>query len=323
MHTRAGARPALRRPRQPARARRGARRRRRPGRRWVLGGDYALLRRLAGGDRRSGCRRSTHAVWIRGNGERWTARPGDAPDNPDVPDAIAACREALGAELVDELGALPETAARANALLPRRARRSDMRSFLPEPAEDEAELLDGVRRAAARVRPHASAVPPRRGRRRRSSWSTRAASGCRSTATRAPATRSCARRRVEHRRVATTTPRRRRGCASAGPARLGRRPWRGGSSRRAGTPEAPRPGSRASCVYASLSDAKAQLAGLDCRRSARARHGRASGVTLRKLDVCGLQLALAAGRRLWAGENGMICGPSVDAGALWCLRARR
>jgi hypothetical protein len=70
-----------------------------------LGGDYALfgafpaetvaaLRALAG------------ATWIRGNGERWTAAPAEAPDDPVVQGAIAACREALGAT-ADELAALP------------------------------------------------------------------------------------------------------------------------------------------------------------------------------------------------------------------------
>ena len=38
---------------------------------------------------------------------------------------------------------------------------SDVRSFFPEPADDEAELLDGVRHRARRVRPHPPAVPPR------------------------------------------------------------------------------------------------------------------------------------------------------------------
>ena len=62
---------------------------------WVLGGDYSLfgpepeatvarLRELA------------PAMWLRGNGERWTAHPGAAPDNAVVPPAIEACRMALG-----------------------------------------------------------------------------------------------------------------------------------------------------------------------------------------------------------------------------------
>src|SRR3954451_802200 len=73
--------------------------------RFVLGGDYALfgpwpletVTRL----------RELDAVWIRGNGERWTATPAEAP--PETHDAIAACREALGEDDVARLAALPET----------------------------------------------------------------------------------------------------------------------------------------------------------------------------------------------------------------------
>ena len=64
---------------------------------------------------------------------------------------------------------------------------SDVRSFLPEPADDEPELLEGVTASRADVRPHASPVPPHG--RRASSWSTPARSACRSTATTARRTR--------------------------------------------------------------------------------------------------------------------------------------
>jgi len=84
------------------------------------------------------------AVWIRGNGERWTAHPGDAPDNPVVPDAISACREALGAGLVAELGALPESVVEGETRFVHASPVSDLRSFFPEPADDEAELLADV-----------------------------------------------------------------------------------------------------------------------------------------------------------------------------------
>ena len=77
--------------------------------RWLLGGDYCLfgpepeaaLERL---------RALSPAMWLRGNGERWCAAPGELGDDvhPIVPDAIAACREALGTATIDELGALPE-----------------------------------------------------------------------------------------------------------------------------------------------------------------------------------------------------------------------
>ncbi len=110
---------------------------------WVLGGDYtlfgpqpeetlALLRTLS------------PALWIRGNGERWTARPDDAPDNPVVPDAIAACREALGDAAVGELAELPEQGLHEGTRYVHGSPVSDVRSFLPQPAGDERELLDGV-----------------------------------------------------------------------------------------------------------------------------------------------------------------------------------
>jgi predicted phosphodiesterase len=108
--------------------------------RWVLGGDYALfgpepeatvalLRELA------------PAMWLRGNGERWTADPGAAPENAVVPDAIAACRAALGEAVVAELGELPEQGVHEQARYVHASPVSDLRSFWPEPAPDEAELL--------------------------------------------------------------------------------------------------------------------------------------------------------------------------------------
>jgi predicted phosphodiesterase len=111
---------------------------------WVLGGDYtlfgpqpeetlALLRSLS------------PAMWIRGNGERWTAQPGSAPaDNPVVPDAIAACREALGEATVAELGELPEQGLHEGTRYVHASPVSDVRSFFPQPADDEQELLEDV-----------------------------------------------------------------------------------------------------------------------------------------------------------------------------------
>ena len=108
--------------------------------RFVLGGDYALfgawpeetVERLRGLD----------AVWIRGNGERWTAAPQDAPE--PVQDAIARCRELLGEDLVEELARLPRSHREGGTLFCHGSPQSDVRSFLPEPAEDEGELLEGV-----------------------------------------------------------------------------------------------------------------------------------------------------------------------------------
>jgi predicted phosphodiesterase len=110
---------------------------------YVLGGDYALF----GGWPREVVERLRglpDALWIRGNGERWADTPGDAPDDPVVQGAIAAVREALGAQLVADLAALPAAAERARTLICHGSPASDVRSFLPEPAGDEAELLAGV-----------------------------------------------------------------------------------------------------------------------------------------------------------------------------------
>jgi diadenosine tetraphosphatase ApaH/serine/threonine PP2A family protein phosphatase len=106
---------------------------------FLLGGDYTLfgawpretVERL----------RTLDARWIRGNGERWTDAPGDAPD--EVRGAIARCRELLGEELVRELAALPFEIRDGDKLYCHASPVSDVRSFLPEPAPDELELLEG------------------------------------------------------------------------------------------------------------------------------------------------------------------------------------
>ncbi len=109
--------------------------------RWLLGGDYTLfgawptdtLARLRGLD---------DATWIRGNGERWTAAPADAPEQ--VRAAISWCAGMLGRDAVAELAALPETHREGDTLFCHGSPGSDVDSFLPEPADGEAELLDGV-----------------------------------------------------------------------------------------------------------------------------------------------------------------------------------
>jgi predicted phosphodiesterase len=109
--------------------------------RYVLGGDYALfgawpaetVERL----------RELPADWIRGNGERWTASPADAPD--EVQGAIGRCRDLLGESLTEELGALPESLERDGVNYCHGSPVSDVKSFLPEQVEGEEELLGDVR----------------------------------------------------------------------------------------------------------------------------------------------------------------------------------
>jgi diadenosine tetraphosphatase ApaH/serine/threonine PP2A family protein phosphatase len=109
----------------------------------VLGGDYALFGGWPG-ETVMALREIDGATWIRGNGERWTAAPGDAPDNEVVQGAIAACREALGEWTVTELAALPFDVVLDGTRICHASPRSDVESFLPEPAANEAELLADV-----------------------------------------------------------------------------------------------------------------------------------------------------------------------------------
>jgi diadenosine tetraphosphatase ApaH/serine/threonine PP2A family protein phosphatase len=115
---------------------------------WVLGGDYALF----GGwpaETVERLRELEPASWIRGNGERWTADPDAAPDNEVVPGAIEAARAALGDATVADLASLPFSLPLEGTLVCHASPLSDVRSFEAEPAEDDAELLDGA--DAARV----------------------------------------------------------------------------------------------------------------------------------------------------------------------------
>jgi diadenosine tetraphosphatase ApaH/serine/threonine PP2A family protein phosphatase len=111
---------------------------------WVVGGDVALFGPWPAEtvERLQGLRR---ARWLRGNGERWTAYPDDAPGDEVVQGAIAACREALGRPTVEELGRLPEGVALGEGTACWHGSPvSDVRSFAPQPADDEEELLEGV-----------------------------------------------------------------------------------------------------------------------------------------------------------------------------------
>ncbi len=112
-------------------------------RRFLIGGDYALFGAFPAATV-ARLRELGPATWLRGNGERWTAEPGDAPDTDVVQGAIAACRADLGDALVADLAALPFQTVLDGTRYCHASPPSDVRSFLPEPGEDEAELLAGV-----------------------------------------------------------------------------------------------------------------------------------------------------------------------------------
>jgi len=111
-------------------------------RRYLLGGDYALfgawpaetvarLEALHG------------ATWIRGNGERWTAGPAQAP-SAAVQEAARECARALGDTTVARLAALPEQAVLDGTRFCHATPGSDVVGLLPQPADDEEALLAGV-----------------------------------------------------------------------------------------------------------------------------------------------------------------------------------
>jgi diadenosine tetraphosphatase ApaH/serine/threonine PP2A family protein phosphatase len=85
------------------------------------------------------------AVWLRGNTERWLTEEGRLPDLPEdhlMHPAALACAEALGPEPVAALFRLQQRVELpGGGLAVHGSPVSDMRSFLPEPAPDEADLL--------------------------------------------------------------------------------------------------------------------------------------------------------------------------------------
>jgi len=111
--------------------------------RHLVGGDYALFGAFPHATV-ARLRDLRPVAWLRGNGERWTAEPATAPGDEVVQGAIAAAREDLGDETVADLAALPFQTVLDGARYCHASPLSDVRSFLPEPAEDEPELLAGV-----------------------------------------------------------------------------------------------------------------------------------------------------------------------------------
>jgi len=111
---------------------------------YVLGGDYTAL----GGwpvETLARLRELPHAEWIRGNWERWLAAPDDVPETLFLQEAATWTRQMLDEDTIAELSRLPQTTALDGTRFSHGSPISDMRSFMPEPADDEEELIDGAR----------------------------------------------------------------------------------------------------------------------------------------------------------------------------------
>jgi len=111
--------------------------------RFLLGGDYALFGPFQA-ESVAALRELGEATWIRGNVDRWAGNPGDLPDDDVLARAVADCRGVLGNELADELGELPEQVVIDGTRYCHASPVSDMRSFVPEPAADDEEMLAGA-----------------------------------------------------------------------------------------------------------------------------------------------------------------------------------
>ncbi|MDQ6841497.1 MAG: metallophosphoesterase, partial [Actinomycetota bacterium] len=112
-------------------------------RQFLLGGDYALFGPFPA-ETVTRLEELSEATWIRGNGERWSAHPEDAPEDPLIREAIVACRDELGEQQISRLDGLPEELVLGGTRYCHGSPLSDVRSFGPEPASEDDELLDGA-----------------------------------------------------------------------------------------------------------------------------------------------------------------------------------
>jgi predicted phosphodiesterase len=111
--------------------------------RYLLGGDYALFGPWPA-ETVARLRKVPEATWIRGNVDRWTANPDEVSSEELVARAVADCRSALGDPVVAELGALPEFVVQDGVRYCHASPKSDMESFMPEPADNDDELMAGA-----------------------------------------------------------------------------------------------------------------------------------------------------------------------------------
>jgi len=115
--------------------------------RWIVGGDVVLFG-PAPVETVERLRELGEADWLRGNTDRWLVDDSDRPEGATA--AAADCAEALGEQTVRELAGLPFDVEDDAELYVHASTVSDLRSFFPEPGDDEDELVeaipDGVRR---------------------------------------------------------------------------------------------------------------------------------------------------------------------------------
>jgi predicted phosphodiesterase len=110
--------------------------------RWLLGGDYGVpspwpletLERLEA---------LPNAVWIRGNGERWTREP--PTDRPEVAEVYEEHLSDVPVDVIERLYRLPTQAELDGILYVHGSPISDVESFPPDPGDDDERLLGGVR----------------------------------------------------------------------------------------------------------------------------------------------------------------------------------
>ncbi|HEY2770007.1 MAG TPA: metallophosphoesterase family protein [Solirubrobacteraceae bacterium] len=111
--------------------------------RYLLGGDYALFGPWPA-ETVARLREVPEATWIRGNVDRWTANPDEVSSEELVARAVADCRRALGDQTADQLGELPESAVHDGVRFCHASPKSDMESFMPDPGDNDDELLAGA-----------------------------------------------------------------------------------------------------------------------------------------------------------------------------------
>jgi len=114
--------------------------------RWIVGGDVVLFGAWPA-ETVARLHDAADAEWLRGNTDRWLVDDSDRPDGASA--AAEDCVAALDEATVRELAGLPFDLDEDDVLFVHASTVSDMRSFLPEPADDEDELRaaipDGVR----------------------------------------------------------------------------------------------------------------------------------------------------------------------------------